>query len=232
VSRDAAQLWDRRHSRWSSGWWDTQSLGNGSRDAWRPGLLVDDGPVSTNLLPPGFWTFIDLDIAAVPRGSPSGCEESHVVLIPANGPSVGVFPGEVFYKRQLIDGTWTMGFETLSAGLSSGTFSPGRPWRFGRISLARVNDDLHAFRRSRKGLARAKSPGQSHASGWKRDSARVSPIVNRNSAHQIPLRRRVRLNSRFSSTARTASTGITCAAVEKNASWSVYPGRSRILSSG
>ena len=131
-------------------------------------------PVSTNLLPPGFWTFIDLDIAAVPRGSPSGCEESHVVLIPANGPSVGVFPGEVFYKRQLIDGTWTMGFETLSAGLSSGTFSPGRPWRFGRISLARVNDELHAFRRSRKGLARAKSPGQSHASGWKRDSARVS----------------------------------------------------------
>jgi len=119
--------------------WETVRETPGDQGSWST-----MAPVSTNLLPPGFWTLIDLDIAAVPRGSPSGCEESHVVLIPASGPSRGVFPGEVFYKRQLIDGTWTMGFETLSTGLGGGAFVIARPWRFGRISLARVNDELHA----------------------------------------------------------------------------------------
>src|SRR5207247_2117257 len=60
------------------------------------------------------------------------------------GPTAGFVSGELLYRRQLADGTWTTGFETLSGGLGSAVgFSPGRPWRFGRVSLARVNEELH-----------------------------------------------------------------------------------------
>lgn len=118
--------------------WETARETPGDQGPWST-----MAPISTNILPAGFWDFIDLDIAAVPRGSPSGCEESHVALISRNGPSLSIIPGEVLYKRQLMDGTWTMGFETLSTGLGSGAYVPAKPWRFERISLARVNDELH-----------------------------------------------------------------------------------------
>ena len=88
----------------------------------------------------------DVDEVSLPRGPTFGCEEVHAVFAIDFGPSApgGISPffsGEVLYKRQGTDGTWTP-FTTLSGGLA-GTFSPARPFRFNRVSLTGVNADLH-----------------------------------------------------------------------------------------
>lgn len=97
--------------------------------------------VSPSILPSGFWVLSDLDEVTIPQGSAYGCEEAHLVLA-VNARSIGTsFPDELLYKRQRANGTWNA-FTTLSAGLG-GTFSPGRPFRFSRVSATKVDVDLH-----------------------------------------------------------------------------------------
>jgi hypothetical protein len=98
--------------------------------------------VSNSFLPSGFWDVTDIAEVAVPQGSIYGCEESHVLMTINSGPGAPfVFAGEMLHKRQRTDGTWTP-FTTLSGGMGF-TFTPARPWRFDRVAVARVNEELH-----------------------------------------------------------------------------------------
>jgi hypothetical protein len=87
-------------------------------------------PVSTGLLPDGDWNLDDIDHIAVHQGSLLGPIETHLALVGAPAPA---------------GGTWTS-FISLSdtdIGVASGTIIPGRPLRFSKISLARVDAQVH-----------------------------------------------------------------------------------------
>jgi hypothetical protein len=93
--------------------------------------------VSTSGQLAGFRNITDLDEVTIPQGSRYGCDVAHAVLCVDRG-----LAGELVYYRQAANGTWST-LTTLSSGLGTGSFVPALPWRFGRVSVGRVAEELH-----------------------------------------------------------------------------------------